>query len=74
MTKELQKIKGAFGVKELALLYFPNSTPSSARAQLNRWINDTILIQKLKLANYRKGQHIFTPRQVEIIIQHLGYP
>lgn len=33
----------AYGLQELALLYFPNSTPQSASVQLKKWIKLTLL-------------------------------
>lgn len=68
------KIK-AYGVQELALMYFPNSTPHSARAQLKRWIRRNEKLQSaLSDAGYYQGQRIFTPKQVRIIIEHLDPP
>lgn len=42
-----------YGLQELALFYFPNSTPSSASCQLKKWINrsESLLI-KLKERGY----------------------
>ena len=35
---------------------------------------DEELLEDLKKAGYRKGQRMFTPRQVEILVDHLGDP
>lgn len=61
--------------KELASLYFPNSTPQSASVQLQRWINrNDSLKNELIRAGYMKGQHCYTPLQVELIFRYLGEP
>ncbi len=64
-----------YGHTELALLYFKNVQPKSASTQLARWLRrDEELWEELILAGYRKGQRVFTPLQLEIIIDHLGDP
>lgn len=64
-----------YGHTELALLYFKNVLPKSASAQLSRWINrDEDLMADLKKAGHRKGQRIYTPLQLSIILDHLGDP
>ncbi|MCC8153769.1 MAG: DUF4248 domain-containing protein [Tannerellaceae bacterium] len=64
-----------YGLQELALCYFPHSAPGSASGQLKRWLtHNPALHQELTQAGYQKGQHLFTPRQVETIIRHLGPP
>ena len=68
------KIK-SYGYGELALLYFPNSTKKSASVQLRRWI---VINKKLEseLLNFgfKPGQRILTPKQVRLLIDHLGQP
>lgn len=65
----------AYGLQELALLYFPFSAPASASSQLKRWINlNTALYKEITDAGYRNGQRLLTPRQVTIIITYLGPP
>ncbi|MEI3118011.1 MAG: DUF4248 domain-containing protein [Parabacteroides johnsonii] len=40
-----------------------------------RWIRrDEELWEELLLAGYRKGQKVFTPLQVTILVDHLGDP
>lgn len=64
-----------YGHAELALLYFKNIQPKSASTQLARWIRrDEELWEELLLAGYRKGQKVFTPLQVTILVDHLGDP
>ena len=64
----------AYGLQELAMLYFPNSTPQSASNQLKKWMNKEKLLAKLIDAGYGAGQKILTPRQVELIVGHVGEP
>lgn len=61
-------------MQELALLYFPQCTPRSASVQLKKWISHPQLAEKLKNADYHNRQKILTPRQVRLIVEHLGEP
>lgn len=62
-------------MKELAVMYFPNSTTSSARRQLKRWLMlNTTLWESLLEAGYINGQRVFTPLQVKLIFKYLGEP
>lgn len=61
--------------KELALLYFPKSLPRTAVAHLMDWIRrckplPTLLAE----AGYTPSTKVFTPRQLRIIVEHLGEP
>ena len=51
----------AYGLKELAVLYFPNNTSQSASNQLKRWMKSAKLMKKLKNADYNNGQKLLTP-------------
>jgi hypothetical protein len=65
----------SYGYGELAQLYFPNIAKKSASVQLRRWINqDKQLNELLKSLGYKKGQRLFTPRQVQILVEKLGMP
>lgn len=65
----------AYGLQELAMLYFPNSAPRSASAQLKRWImRNPVLYSRLLEAGYYHGQRILTPRQVRIMVEELDAP
>ena len=65
----------AKNIKELGQMYFPNSTVKSASTQVVRWIRrNRPLWDALHAAGYHKGQRVFTPLQLEIIIDHLGEP
>lgn len=63
------------GHQELALCYFPDITPKSASQQLTRWITrDEELLSALTKAGYKRGQRMFTPLQMDILMEHLGEP
>lgn len=64
-----------WGHMELAQLYFPGILSKSASSQFSHWISrDEELLAELRKAGYRKGQRIYTPRQVTILTDHLGDP
>lgn len=64
-----------YGHTELAMLYFKHVLPKSASTQLTRWIKrDEELMEELILAGYKKGQRLYTPLQLAILIYHLGDP
>lgn len=65
----------SYGYGELALLYFPNSTKKSASVQFRRWIlyNDN-LVTELQHSGFKPGKRILTPKQVSVLIKHLGEP
>lgn len=64
----------AYGLQELALFYFPHSTPQGASNQLKRWMRKEPLRTLLQEACYEPGQKILTPRQVAVIVRHVGEP
>lgn len=65
----------AIFIHDLAMQYFPESTPRSALTQLKRWIKlNTELQQRLAELHYSKGQRSLTPLQHEAIIYYLGSP
>ena len=65
----------AMGFGELAQCYNPKSTASSARNTLRTWINrNPSLMKELSLSGYKKGYHTLSPKQVSIIVHHLGPP
>jgi hypothetical protein len=65
----------AYGLQELGMLYFPNSTPRAASSQLKKWINNNgKLLARMMEAGYYNGQKILTPKQVRIIVEHLDPP
>lgn len=65
----------AMGFGELAQMYCPNVSPSSARNTLRNWIKrNQGLENELGKLGYRKGYHTLTPIQVGTIVSHLGFP
>lgn len=72
---DLKSYSHVWAVYELALLYFPESTPKSARDKLARWIRlSGNLKEKLLALSWHPGNKLFTPRQAICIIEHLGEP
>ena len=60
---------------ELALCYFPESTPKVASERLTRWIRlSGTLKEKLIALDWKPGQKLLTPRQAMCIVGHLGEP
>ena len=61
--------------KELALAYFPDSSPHSAVNHLMTWIyRCKPIMAQLLATGYEKTSKGFTPRQVRLITEHLGEP
>ena len=68
------KIK-SYGFGELACLYLPQITSKSASNQLRNWIKLNHNLQKELIGSGLKHkQKVLTPKQVNIIISHLGEP
>lgn len=64
----------AYGLKELASIYFPDSTPQSASHRLRSWMRTTQLAEDLSKSGYMPGQRLLTPKQVAVIVAHIGEP
>lgn len=65
----------SYGVAELACKYLPTLNKRSASNQLRSWINkNEALKNSLIAAGVQTRQKIYTPKQVQIIIEHLGEP
>ena len=63
----------AYSKKELALLYFPGSTPRVAVNHLMAMIRRCdMLWDELQAAGYKTACKVFTPRQVRAIFEWLG--
>ena len=62
--------------KELALLYFPTaSTPHAAVNHLMAWIKRCHgLHEALAGVGCQKNAKYFTPREVRLVVEHLGEP
>ena len=64
-----------YGFGELAQLYFPNNTGSSASITFGLWIHKCQeLVSVLKETGWKKRQKYFTPRQVKILVRHFDPP
>ena len=65
----------AYSKKELALLYFPDSTPGTAVKHLMATIRQCdMLWDELLAMGYNKRRKTFTPREVRAIINWMGAP
>lgn len=65
----------AYGVKELAVLYFPNIAPASASIRLKQWIKESPeLLRQLGRTDYNPAARILKPRQVGLITEAFGHP
>lgn len=65
----------AWGVTEFAQLYFPGQTPVVAYKRMWEWIRVSRgLKDKLEAAGWVKFQKLYTPKQVSVLIDHLGEP
>ena len=68
------KIK-AMSFGQLASLYFPANSVSSARRKLSDWIRQNIgLCTALRGLGWNTGARKLTPKMVLLIMQHLGEP
>ena len=65
----------AYTKKELALLYFPDSTPETAVKHLMTMIRrNDMLWDELQEMGYYNRRKTFTPREVKAIFDWLGAP
>lgn len=65
----------AYGVTEFAQLYFPGQTPVVAYKRMWEWIRTSRgLKAKLEAAGRVKFQKLYTPKQVNVLVDHLGEP
>jgi len=64
-----------YSVKELAILYNPEVSPSTATRRLKRWIHGSQeLMQRLQQYGWSEKSKIYTPKQTAILFEWLGYP
>ena len=65
-----------YGKSELAMLYFPNAeTTKGALSNLSFWIrSNKKLVKKLRKCGMPPKSKSYTPREVALIIHHLGPP
>ena len=65
----------AYSKKELALLFFPDSTPRVAVNHLMALIRRCdMLWDELQSMDYNKRRKTFTPREIKAIFDWLGAP
>ena len=65
----------SYSKKELALLFFPDSTPETAVKHLMALIRRCdMLWDELQAMGYYSNRKTFTPREVKAIIDWLGAP
>ena len=70
----MAKIK-AMSFGQLASLYFPANSVSSARRKLSDWIRQNKgLCTALQGLGWNTGTRKLTPKMVLLIMQHLGEP
>ena len=65
-----------YGKSELALRYFPNAeTTNGALSNLNYWIyHNRELVKALRACGMPPKSKSFTPKEVALIVTHLGEP
>ena len=65
-----------YGKSELAMLYFPNAeTTKGALSNLSFWIrSNKKLVKELRKCGKPPKSKSYTPREVALIIHHLGPP
>jgi len=60
---------------ELAHLYNPCMTIPCALRTLSKWITgNRSLVTQLSTLEYNRRSRIYTPKQVKVIVEHLGEP
>ena len=65
----------AYSKKELALMYFPDSTPETAVKHMMMMIrSNDMLWDELQEMGYYSKSRTFTPRQVQAIFEWIGAP
>lgn len=65
----------AYSKKELAQLYNPHLCYQSAMRTFRQWLKlNSELSARLAETGYSPLQHMFTPKQVELIFKYLGTP
>ena len=65
-----------YGKSELALMYFPHAaTASGALSNLNYWIRcNKALTKALQKCGMPPHSKSYSPKEVSLIIEHLGEP
>jgi len=64
-----------YGFNELAQLYFPHITKSSASKSFSHWIySSSTLVEKLTALDWKKRSKNLTPKQVKALVGHFDPP
>ena len=64
-----------YSKQELALMYFPEAKSHTAVNHLMRWINRCGQLRgALEAAHYSPNNRQFIARQVQLIVDYLGFP
>ena len=64
-----------FGFGELAQLYFPHVTKSSASRMFGIWISSSPeLVKRLTKLDWKKRHRYLTPKQVKVLVNHFDPP
>lgn len=75
LNRQFEMPKRMYSHKELAVMYYPNIQPRSASAQFGRWMRkNEDLMSELVKAGFYVGQRVYSPRQIEVLIVHIGIP
>ena len=65
----------SYGKSELALMYRPGLTKSSAWKTLRNWIRrNRVIKRELRRLGYKSRDKLFTAEMVRVIVQELGDP
>ena len=65
----------AYTKKELALLYFPSAEPHTAVNRLMSWVKRCKPLHMALIAQgYKKTAKWLSPREVALVVEHLGEP
>ena len=75
MDEEIAFRPRTYTKTELALMYSPDSSPSTALQCLTRWMKRCRpLMLELEQLGYNKYRHTLFRPEVEAIVRHLGEP
>ena len=77
MDKKVLLLIGKYPCRksELARLYSPNVCPKSALRLLNAYIHRAKgLLPALEATGYSRSARHFTPKQLALVLEHLGEP
>lgn len=61
--------------QDLAMRYFPDSTPTRARRLFTKMIyNNPNLLLELQSEGWKTNMRFLTPKQFEIVVKYIGFP